>query len=247
MKAEERHHLKTNELAETLHDLPAFMKKHGNNIMLVVIAVLIVIVASSWIRKSMIAGELEKMARLNELVAAPANIQFLAAQQAATAQIPQEERAELPETPEPIAYNTTAIERRLGELAADAAGTSVEMMALLAQADLIRSALFFSDQVIPADEQQANAERANALYQQVLTKFSGNAQAVASARLGLALLAEDQRDWPEAAKQYESIIADAGTGVDTVLLAKSRKAALADLENVPELVITAPAETPTEN
>ena len=52
MKAEERHRLKTNELAESLQHLPEYLRKHGSKILTWVIVGLIVVVSVSWYFRS---------------------------------------------------------------------------------------------------------------------------------------------------------------------------------------------------
>ena len=82
MKAEERHRLKTNELAQSLSELPEYLRKHGSKILTIGIAIVVVFVGGTWWWGARTEAGQERVLRLNALLGRRDAIQLQAIQQA---------------------------------------------------------------------------------------------------------------------------------------------------------------------
>lgn len=244
MKSEERHHLKTNDLAETISHVPDYIKQYGSRALTAVIVILMIAVGYSWYNRVSTANKMERYGRLQELLSSPDQLQQLAMRHAhAMAADSEGEQAVDMATLE--GYNTDTLKRGLSELAENAKGTSVGAIALITQAETVRSELYFSDQAITAADKEKLISSATQLYQKALQDYASDASTVLSAKLGLAMLAEDKRDWDAAGQQYQAIISEGEAqflGLAGVLTAQSRLAGLDNWKNAPVPVIVEVSE-----
>lgn len=224
MKAEERHKLHTNELAESLAELPQQIRAHGRSIITAVLALLIVGTAVLWWRHSKTAAATRRADTFQQLLQQAEQMQMLAMQLASQdpasgAQLYGQQ------------YDPAGLADSLGKLAADAAGTPLGAAALAYQAEVVRSELLLAPS---SDEQtaQATCQRAEALYQRVLADYPQHTPQVGMAQLGLGLLAEQTRQWDTARQIYDQIVAQADdkfAGTAWPQLARRRLAMLDDL------------------
>lgn len=216
MRAEDRHRLKTNELAQKLSELPEYLRKHSKIISIgVVSAVAICVVGGFWwsARKKAYGRQNDE---LQGLLPQITQVQNDAVQ---TAQDPEAQSEVNPQ------HKIATILGTLDNLSSEAKGTPVGMMALLQQADLKRSELYYSDRLLSDQEQENICRAAENLYNQILSRYPNYAQAVGMAKLGLALVAEDRGAWDMAKKTYEKIIAETDgklAGTTFPLLAQRR-------------------------
>ena len=225
MKAEERHRLKTNELAETLAELPQYVRTHRSKIITVAIAVVVVLVAGVLWRRAK-ASKIESETReLQVLLMQAERMQYQAAWQASP-QASDEEIATI--------YDPAALTTSLASLAADPAGKSLGAAALVYQAELARSKLLFSDLEISQADRDAICQRADALYNMVLRDYAQMTWAVGMAKLGLGLVAEEQGQFDKAAQVYQEILDQAeGAFAATIYPAQAARR-LAGLDDLAE-------------
>lgn len=86
------------------------------------------------------------------------------------------------------------------------------------------------------------AEEASNRYQKVLNEFGKETVMVAQARIGLAKIAENRRDFATARQQYETVAKDAAlAGFPVQMLAEAYLQSLAELETPVPMATTAPA------
>ena len=200
MKAEERHRLKTNELAESLGQLPEYLRKHSSQIITWVIVVLIVLLGISWYVKVRRRGHLERQVQTQQLIANLELMQFAAARQS----MPDPETGQLPGA---VSYDGQSLASMLGAVVEAEQGTATGLLALLGQAEALRSQLLFSDMPLGPEQRASICSDVASLYEQALQHYPDSAWALGSAKLGLGMLAEDQGQWDVAREQYEQIAA----------------------------------------
>jgi predicted negative regulator of RcsB-dependent stress response len=199
MRAEERHKLKTNELAESLSELPEYFRKHGNKILTGGIVVLVVVLGFFWWRNAQANTRMENIATLNDLLAQKNQMQALTAQKA---------QLEKNANDSSLPYDATTLAGALQTVAEKASGSSTAMIAMQEQAEALRSQLLYSSLPI-TDEQRKNlCTQAEGIYEQMKREFPNSHVAYGSANLGLGLLAEEQGNWDKAREIYNQMVAD---------------------------------------
>ncbi len=245
MKSEERHHLKTNDLAETLGHIPEYIKQYGSQALTIVIVLLIILVGYSWYNRVSTANAVQRQGRLQELLGSPDQLQQQAIRHAMA-----QDSGEAVDLDTLEGYSTETLKRGLAELTDDAAGTPVGAKALLTQADTVRSELYFSDKEISDAEKAQTLSSAEQLYNRALREYFSDTNSVLAAKLGLAMVAEDKGQWDVARAIYEEIVNEQDcryAGYPGVLVAESRLDRMADFTNAPTPVaVEVPAELPTE-
>lgn len=240
MKSEERHKLKSNELADSLKELSEFFNRHSSKLLAGVIAILVLAAAVLWTQKNEAASQYERISLLQNLIAQSNQLQYRAAQQA---RVQSEEK-----TTEEFLYNVEPQAGLLAELAQMETGSPVGITALLQQAQNLRSQLLYSDKAMSEQEQLDLNRRTEIIYQRVISECPKQAVVAATARFGLALLAEDRGQWDQAKQIYETITDDkegqlAGT---TLPFHAQKRLNLLDGINQPIVFPEAPLETVTE-
>lgn len=198
MRAEDRHRLKTNELAQKLSELPEYLGKHSKTISIVLATAVVVCVVGYFWRSAQNKAYLRQNEAFQELFPQIAQAQNNAATAA------QDPKAQS----ETNSYTIDAILGTLANVSAKTQGTPLGMMALLQQADLKRSELYYSNRLLSDEERENICRTAESLYNQILSQYPNYPQALGTAKLGLALVAEDRGDWEKAKAVYEDILAE---------------------------------------
>ena len=204
MKAQERHKLKTNELAQTLSHLPEYLKKYGNHLLIGLAVLVVLIVAGFWWHNARLDAQRQRVILLGDLLARRNVEQNNAAYQAQLGQAGQQ-----PDLANIQPYDGQALADSFAQLAAQAPNTGFATTALLAQAESLRSQLYFPASDLDSQQLADIRDRAQTLYQQIISLYPQDYRAVGQAQLGLGLLAEGQADWEKARQIYDAIIADA--------------------------------------
>ena len=122
-------------------------------------------------------------------------------------------------------YNPSSVLDSLQNLSTDAKGTGVGMTALMQQAELKRSELYYTNRKLTDEMRNGICQEAETLYNQILQEYGDYAVAVGTAKLGLALVAEDRGEWDKAKKAYQEILAEQDgklAGTTSPLQAKRR-------------------------
>jgi hypothetical protein len=234
MKAQRRHELKTNTLAEALAKAPHAGQRYGTVALTAAIGVLLVV----FLVRYRLTATQQRLARATDNLAICREdidqIKSLAPTAALAPDISQ--ATEL--------YRDTS--SRLDSVLADADSSSkVAAEALVARGDLnwyMASVALSTTQ--PSTEAQSPSDMlggAQAAYQQVISAYPQEYFSVATARFGLAAIAENRMDWDEAKRQYQAVLDDSESGVSYHRLAQSMMATLEQLRQA--AVIAGPSSS----
>ena len=244
MKAEERHRLKTNELAQKLAELPVWFKANARTLVIfgsVVVIAAVVVVA--WWKLSVAARE----QRAQELVGLLSQANVVQIQAVNIARTPEAEGI----APGVRGYDAQPVTSALDRLARESDG-AMAAVALLQQAQLVRGELYFSQEEIAPAEREQVLRRADSLYQQAAEKAAQaqDGSLRARAMMGRALVAEDLGEYDQAKLLYEEIAAGGKelAGTAEPLLAKRRLAMWKEISEPVTLPAgsTIPVEEPEE-
>jgi tetratricopeptide (TPR) repeat protein len=231
MKSEERHELKTNELAEWIANFPEWAKENTSNIAYVAIVIIIVGVVAylKWYRPahtisreqiemSQLAGQLEM-----------AKVQVVSAKDQASA------------NPEVI----RGMADRLGTVAGQLSQPEYAASALIKQGEALRAELHYAPAGFAADPNALafQVNKAKMCYQQAVEKAGGNPQLAAMAQFGLGLCAEEVGNFEEAQKIYHDITAN-GAYAGTVIVSMARERATDMNDYKGTFVFVETAQTP---
>jgi len=234
MKAQRRHELRTNQLARSLETFPEKLARHANKIIFALLAIVLVVLLIRYRLNS--ADQRRQNAR-----AALAEVQFTL--------------TELRDAP-PDAERQRRLQDQLGELDTIDSGDSdlpdVSAQALVARGDAnldLATGELMSPQVADAEQTPEDyLKAADDAYSTVLDKYSDQTLLAATARFGSAAVAEDRKQWDEAAKQYRAIADQSGLDDSIKQYAKSKLDSLKLLEQpvyVGQPVLPTPAPTTT--
>ncbi len=255
MKSERRHELQQNSLIQAVYDLPAFARRHGSRIAIVVIAISLLII---WLKyRSNSAAQRLEDARLN-LTEAMVSLRQL--ENLSVVPPGQEEGAAQQRSlwyTDGLQHCDTALD--------EAGGTdpALRAQALLYKGDLNFALADMPDLPGSATRPSLKPElgtlellsNAQGAYSQVLSDYSDNTYAATAARFGLAAVAEDQAvsgstpdssQWDVAKQQYQAVIDDPNATQAYKGYANTRLELIAKLQhppaiNVPPMGATRPA------
>ncbi len=231
MKAEHRHELKTNELAEWLSNLPQWTKENLTTI----IIILAVIVAASafYVRyrygKSLVADEqLEFTNLFNQLSAS--KMQVLSAQAQGR----------------DLSFILLQPANSLGTFAQNAKSNQMAALALIKQAEALRTELHYRPGTVSNEDLTSQINQAKAAYTEAIqTRLQGtsNPSLTAAAEFGLGLCEEELGNFEKAQQIYQIIAENPDfEGTVAVTQAKHRLETMADYK---QKVIFKPAPVPT--
>lgn len=200
MRSEERHKLKTNELADSLVELRDWVKNNASQVLGGIMIVAALIIAVQWWRNTRVQGVQRHAVDLQQQMM---NVEKLQWSAVAGAQDPgEEENSSLTQTGYDIQPELSA----LAQLAKKGDKAGIGATALLTQADALRSKLLYSTEPLDEAAREDILKQAGALYEQTLAQAPATASAVGRGHLGLALIAEERGDMEAAKKHYETIV-----------------------------------------
>ena len=226
MKARRRHELRQNVLDAELARGLGFFKRYGTRISWLVLIAALAVLSVVYVRAKMRRKHLELRQEYDVLVLG---------WDVSDVEIDPQERL-----------------GRLGELAGQDSDEHIAAMAQVALGDTYaRRALFGQGGL----DRESLSDKAADCYRRTLTRFPGELVAAAKARIGLARLAENRRDFEAAKAEYEAVrqmvelrghpvqlAAASGLGELKALTQPVRMVATLPAEPLAE---TAPAEAPT--
>jgi tetratricopeptide (TPR) repeat protein len=242
MKAERRHELKTNTLAQGLGGLPAFWAVHGTKVLLGVVAVLAIVL---FIRFQ--ANSARQQQAMSEEALGNAHMAIDSLRGLAGIRDPKlaaEQRRQIQEQAD------TALRQVLD----DSKDETLRASALLAQGDLHWELSRTAGAGAGAQTQPAGKDRESRdeLLDKAKRAYESAAQApgakpvtINSAYLGLATIAEEQGKWDEAGAAYDKIQTHPALPPAFKLDAQERKESLAKIRN-PALIGKPPTRPATD-
>lgn len=230
MKSEHRHELKTNELAEWIANIPQWCRDNLRMIIYVsaVAVVVVVVVFLKWYNKNV--ELVQKQHDFTKIVSAVERIKFqtLQAQQQGL----------------DASYMLMQTSDNLNAAARNAASDSMAALALIKQAETIRSELHYRSTPFAEDYLRARISKAKDLYADALNKPSASSSLKASAKFGIGLCEEELGNFDLAAKTYREI-----TQSDDLASAPAAVSAIYRLETMADYrqnVFLLPAKQPEQ-
>ena len=230
MKAEHRHELKTNELAEWLSNLPQWTKENLTTV--IIILAVIVAALAFYVRyrynKSLVADEqLEFTNLLNQLSAS--KMQVLSAQAQGR----------------DLSFILLQPANSLGTFAQNAKNNRMAALALIKQAEALRTELHYRPGTVSNEDLTSQINQAKAAYTEAIqTRLQGtsNPSLTAAAEFGLGLCEEELGNFEKAQQIYQIITENPDfEGTVAVTQAKHRLETMADYK---QKVIFKPAPAP---
>ena len=230
MKSEHRHELKTNELAEWLSNLPQWTKE---NLTIIIVVLAVVVAASAFYvrhryRKSAVVEEqLEFTNLLNQLLAS--KMQVLSAQAQGR----------------DLSFILLQPANSLGTFAQNAKSDQMAALALIKQAEALRTELHYRPGTVSEQDVTAQINQAKAAYTEAIQtrlRWASNPSLTAVAEFGLGLCEEELANFEKAQQIYRSIAENPDfEGTVAVTQAKHRLETMADYK---QKVIFKPAPAP---
>jgi tetratricopeptide (TPR) repeat protein len=235
MKAEHRHELKTNELAEWIANFPQWAKKNTTTI--IYISVLTVVVAGVYFwkiyEKRVVSGreQLEFTNLISQISQGKTQILQAQAQGIDTS------------------YTLIQAADNLQNIAQNVKDEQMAALALIKKAEALRMELHYRLGSISRQDLSAQIDRAKESYTKAIEKSSTNPSLMAAAKLGLGLCEEELGNFEQARQIYSEITANADfESTVAAAQAKQRLLTMADYQQKvvfkpsPEQAPAAPAE-----
>jgi hypothetical protein len=241
MKAERRHELQTNTLAQALAGAPAWWQKYGGRVLFLLIAAVLAVIL---IRFRVSSGRAAEQAAQQNLAVARTLIDEL------------DNFNQLRGQPDQMTIIREDASRALESATGGSDTPATQAEVLVARGDLYWTLASIPKppaSTQPSATQPAQPERspeqlideAARAYQAVLDQFGNEKHAAVAARMGLAAIAENRGNWDVAREHYEAVARD------ETLAQAYRGHATRRLEQLPQLqkpiliVAPAPATQPT--
>jgi tetratricopeptide (TPR) repeat protein len=232
MRPEHRHELKTNLLAEWIVNFPQWAKKNTKTI--IYLSVLAVVVAGVYfwkIYEKRVVSAQEQLRFTN----------FIAQLSQGKTQILQAQAQGVD-----ISYILIQVADNLQSVAQNAKDEQIAALALIKQAEALRTELHYRFGSVSERDLTAQLNRAKDSYTKAIEKSSANPSLAATAKLGLGLCEEELGNFEQARKIYSEVIANAEfEGTVAAAEAKQRLDTMADYQQ--KVVFReAPKQVPAE-
>ncbi len=237
MKAEHRHELKTNALAEWIAHLPQWAREQGKIVIYVSVVAVLVIGAGLWYWRKIRVESVQQRLEFTNLIArlSQNKMEILMRQSRG----------------EDTSFTLIEAAVALGTMAEVAKNEQMAALALIKRAEALRAGLHYRQQSVNQTELQTTINEAKAVYSKALEKAANHPSIGAMARFGLGLCEEEFGNFEAARQIYRDIIANSEfEGTTTVAKARQRLDTMADYEQriafrtrpIPK--ITPPTTTP---
>ena len=221
MKAEHRHELKTNELAEWLANLPKWAEE--NMRMIIYLTVIAILVLGTWMWKTYqknVVSVNEKL-RFSQLLS----------------EFYQNRRVTLEQQSQGIDLSYTLLQtaNRLQDFAETAGKPDMAAMALIKFADAQRMELHYRMGSVDNQTVSSQIAKAKTAYEEAVEKASDNPSLRAIATFGLGLCEEELGNFDKAKEIYQQIVAD--PAFDATIAADSARHRLKIMDDYKQMVV----------
>jgi hypothetical protein len=239
MKAADRHQLKTNVLADWLGNSPQWAKENLKTI--IYVSVVIAIAAGAYFWKVYMTN-VEKVQRQIKFT----NI---------ITQLPDSKRRILQTQTRGVdtSYMLLQAADNLRDIAQNSKEDTAVALALIKQAETLRSELHYRTGTIGPQDITSQIDRAKTIYNRAIETVQSNPTLQATATLGLGLCEEEVQDFKKARQIYRNIIENPDfEGTTAAAVAKQRLDIMADFQRTvvfkktPKPIPATPAEIPIE-
>jgi tetratricopeptide (TPR) repeat protein len=230
MKAEERHELKTNELAQWILNLPQLIKENLQIIIYVSAAAVLILAAFSYYlyQKDVTAVRNEEDLTRQIGMVSQSKPQIVQAQSKGI----------------DLSYNLIQTADELNSAAQDIKSDTASAFALIKRGEALRTELHYRPTAVNKETLTSQINLAKASYEKAIEKAGGDPALTAKARYGLGLCEEELGNFTEAQKIYHEIVGDKNLE-DTIGYAEARHR-LAIMSNYEQPVSFKPAPKPPE-
>jgi len=194
MKAEHRHELKTNELAQWLANLPQWIKQ---NLKLIVYASIVVVVAGASFALWWYYAKVEVLQQQLELTAQ------LSALRPTKARVLEDKNRGMDSS-----FNLLQLANTLQTTAQQTKSDNAAALALIKRGQALRTELHYRAGRPTAQEIANQLNQAQAAYTQALEMTQANPSLTAIAKFGLGLCAEERGQFDQAEQTYRQIAED---------------------------------------
>ncbi|MDD5326776.1 MAG: hypothetical protein PHY02_03055 [Phycisphaerae bacterium] len=225
MKSEHRHQLKTNELAEWIANFPQWTKE--NLRMIIYISVLTVVVAAVYFWKVYEKGIVSSREQL-EIT------NFISQISQSKTQIIQSQVQGID-----TSYVLIQAADSLRNIAQNTKEKQMAALALIKQADALRTELHYRFGNISKPDLEAQISRAKDSYAEAIEKSSANPSLTAAAKLGLGLCEEELENFEQAKQIYGEITANAD--FESTVAAAQAKQRLLTMADYQQKVVLRPS------
>ena len=192
MKAEHRHELKTNELAQWLANFPQWARENLKMIIYLSVVAILVITTGivKWYGGNVTA--VQKSAEFTETLARVEG-QKIGVLQSQSQGVD-------------VSYNLLGTAENLQVTAQETKNDTTAALALIKRAEMLRSELHYRQSIVNRVEVESAINQARQLYSQAVEKAGKNSNLVAMGQLGLGLCAEELDDLDTAKHIYRTIV-----------------------------------------
>ncbi len=215
MKAEHRHELKTNALAEWIAHLPQWAREQGRMVIYVSVVAVLVIGSGLWYwRKIRVESAQQRIEFTNLIARLSQNKMEILMRQSRG---------------EDTSFTLIEAAAALDTMAGSAKDEQMAALALIKRAEALRAGLHYRQQSVNQTEMQTTINEARAVYNKAIEKAAAYPSIRAMARFGLGLCEEELGNF-EAARQIYRDIVENGDFEGTTTVAKARQR----LETMPD-------------
>jgi len=217
MKAQHRHELKTNALAEWIAHLPQWAREQGKMVIYISVVAVLIIGSGLWYWRKITVESVQQQLEFTNLIArlSQNKMQILMGQSRGT----------------DTSFTLIESAAALDTMAGSAKDEQMAALALIKRAEALRAGLHYRQQSVNYTELQTTINEAKAVYNKALEKAANHPSIGAMARFGLGLCEEEFGNFEGARKIYRDIIANSDfEGTTTVIKARHRLEIMADYE-----------------
>ncbi|MDH7599405.1 MAG: hypothetical protein QHH07_07190 [Sedimentisphaerales bacterium] len=194
MKAEERHHLKDNELVQWLIGLPQWARENSRTILIVGGLLILAVAAYGWYYYERDLAPTRTRIDFSERVNQLYNAKQQAAREGATGK--------------DLSFLLSQAADRLGQFAAGTDDRHIAALAYIKQGEAIRASLHSKPQQLATEQIAPQIELARQSYNKALALASGDPTLMALAKYGLGLCSEELGQYDQAGQLYLQIAQD---------------------------------------
>lgn len=230
MKAEHRHELKTNELAEWLGNLPDWANQNLRTVIYVLVVVVLVLASSFYYRYQKTAVAEHEQNNLTAIVSQlPQQKMFIAQKQLEN---------------QDNAYMLFQLTDELDSISKNASNDAIAATALIKSAEVLRTELHFRFGAVSQQDITTQIGKAKDYYTKALDKLkrSPNPTLEAVAKIGLGLCEEELGNHDAARKIYQEVAT--GAAYEGTVPAAAAKQRLVVMDSFPEKIALKPMPRP---
>jgi tetratricopeptide (TPR) repeat protein len=217
MKAEHRHELKTNVLAEWIVHLPQWAREQGKMAIYVSVVAVLVIGSGLWYWRKIRVESVQQRLEFTNLIArlSQNKMEILMRQSRG----------------EDTSFTLIEAAAALDTMAGSAKDEQMAALALIKRAEALRAGLHYRQQSVNQTEMQTTINQARAVYNKAIEKAAAHPSIEAMARFGLGLCEEELGNFEAARQIYRDIVENGDfEGTTTVAKARRRLEAMPDYE-----------------